>query len=323
MVLTVTINPLIEKRLYFKSIKSGNNRAYKEKFTAGGKGINISRQLNLLGIKNHSLIFLGGSNGKRLRNVLENENINFSVVSTKSETREATLVFDESKKKLTTFFGVNHPVTSNEIANFISKLEKAIINSSIVVFAGSTQNLESTEIIKEGIKLCHKYDKISVLDSYGENYAELIDLQPVVLHNNFTELEKSLKIKLDTEKKILNLLKSFYEKNINLAYLTNGEKFIYASKSDFVYKLIPPKIKEKDSTGSGDAFVSAIIYGLEKALIFNDFSKLAASFGAVNASSWDICKVNLKDAQKLSEEVILEEIGKKMKIINDSPTIYD
>ena len=322
MILTVTLNPLLEKKLFFKKVVAGNNRAYKQELAAGGKGININRQLNLLGIKNHALTFLGGANGKKLRAVLEKENINFSVVSTKSETREATLVFDESKNTLTTFFGTNSVITSAEIEQFISKLDKAISNSSIVVFAGSMPNEECSQIIKEGIKLCHKYDKISVLDTYGEKLSELINEQPTVIHNNIEEIKKSLNLNLDTEKEKTEFLKYLYEKNIKLSFLTDGAKPVYAAKSDFHYKITNPEIVEKDSTGSGDAFVSAIIYGLEKALVFNDFVKLASAFGAANASSWEVCKVKLEDAEKLKEQVKLEEIGKRMKIINDAPTIY-
>ena len=73
MVLTVTLNPLLERKLYFKEVLLNNSRAHTQKFLAGGKGINISRQLNFLGIKNHVLTFLGGSAGKRLRSILESE----------------------------------------------------------------------------------------------------------------------------------------------------------------------------------------------------------------------------------------------------------
>ena len=322
MILTVTLNPLLEKKLYFKKVVPGNNRAYKQEYLAGGKGININRQLNILGIKNFALTFLGGPNGKKLRAVLEKENISFSVVSTKSETREATLVFDESKETLSTYFSTNSKISSSEVDQFISKLDKAISNSSIVVFAGSMPNAECARIIKEGIKLCNKYDKISILDSYGGNYSELLDEQPTVIHNNINELQKSLNIDLSTEQAKLELLKNLYDRNIKLSFLTDGANPVYAAKSDFHYRITNPKIIEKDPTGSGDAFVSAIIYGLEKALVFNDFVKLASAFGAVNAASWEVCKVKPEDAIKITDKVKLEEVGKKMKIINDSPTIY-
>lgn len=320
MVLTVTLNPLLEKKLYFHSINS-KNRAYKEEYLAGGKGINVSRQLNLLGIQNHALTFLGGANGKRLRSIIESENISFSIVSSKSETREAVLIFDEENQKLQTFFGINSEISDNEINQFLDKLEKSIVNSSIVVFSGSVPNKECSIIIEKGIELCHKHDKISILDTYGDNLNNLLKLGPTVVHNNLNELKSSLSINLNNEENIVELLKQLYDYGIKLAFLTSGEKDIYAAKSDFHYKISTPKINEKDSTGSGDAFVSGIIYGLENSLVFSDFVKLAAALGAENAQSWETCRVSLKNAQDLLEQIKIFEIGKKIKLINDSPTI--
>lgn len=321
MILTITLNPLLEKNLYFKKLSGKNNRAYKQNYSAGGKGINISRQLNLLGIKNHSFIFLGGANGKKLRAKLEEEQIHFSVVSTKDETREATLVFDESKDELTTYFGPNSQISETEIEQFSSKLEKAILNSTTVIFSGSTQSIEVSKIIEKGIELCHKHDKISVLDTYGSNYAELIEQSSTILHNNIEELRTSLGLSLSTEKEKLELLDNFYEKNIKLAFITDGKNATYASKSDFHYKITNSNITEKNATGSGDAFLSGLIYGLEKSMVFKDFAKLASAFGTANAASWDVCKVELDEANSFVETTQLMEIGKKMKIINDDPTI--
>ena len=49
MILTVTINPLLEQRLTYKKVSFKiQNRNGKLKLAAGGKGINVSRQLNKL-----------------------------------------------------------------------------------------------------------------------------------------------------------------------------------------------------------------------------------------------------------------------------------
>jgi 1-phosphofructokinase family hexose kinase len=320
MVLTVTLNPLLEKKLYFNSLNSAN-RAYKQEYLAGGKGINVSRQLNFLGIENHALTFLGGSNGKKLRSALEQDKISFSVVSTKDETREATLIFDEEKQNLQTFFGINSEITDQEIKQFVDKLEKSIVNSSIVVFSGSLPNKEASIIIERGIELCNKLDKISILDSYGDLLENYIKLGPTVVHNNLKELKSSFYINLDKEKKISEFLNFLYKSNVKLSFLTSGKNNFYAAKSDFHYKVSVPKIIEKDSTGSGDAFVAGIIYGLENSLIFNDFVRLAVSIGAKNAESWKTCCVNFDEANSYIEKVKITEIGKKIKLIDDSPTI--
>ncbi|MCB0752231.1 MAG: 1-phosphofructokinase [Ignavibacteriae bacterium] len=320
MVLTVTINPLLEKNLFFNDV-SANNRAYKEEYTAGGKGINISRQLNVLGIQNHAITFLGGSKGKIIRSVLEKEQISFSPVSTKSETREATLIYDEKTKNLKTYFGVNSQITSEEISQFISKMEKAITNSSIVVFSGSLPTKESSIIIEKGIEFCNKNDTVSILDSYGETLPDLIQLGPTAIHNNLNEIENSLKVKLESPDDFQDMLNKFYNYGINLAFITAGKKSTYASKADFHYRVDNPKIEEINSTGSGDAFLSGIIYGLEKALIFNDFVKLGTALGALNASRLEVCKVKLNEALDFASHVSISEIGKKIKLIDDSPTI--
>lgn len=321
MILTVTLNPLLEKNLYFKSTTSDNNRAYKEDYSAGGKGINISRQLNLLGIQNHAITFLGGANGKKLRSSLEKEKISFSAVSSKSETREATLIFDDEKKNLKTYFGLNSEISESEINQFLQKLEKAVINSSIVIFSGSLPTAECSIIVEKGIELCNKYDKVSILDSYGGQLETLLDKGPTVVHNNLRELESSLSLNLSNEENISNLLDGLYSKGIKLAFLTAGKGDTFAAKSDFHYRISNPKIVEKNPTGSGDAFVAGLIYGLEKSLIFNDFVKLASAFGAQNASTWDVCKVPLEEAKNLAHDVTITEIGKKIKLIDDSPTI--
>lgn len=65
MILTITLNPLLEKVFYFNKIeRSKVNRAIDLKINAGGKGINVSRQLNEFRVENLASGFLGGDNGK-------------------------------------------------------------------------------------------------------------------------------------------------------------------------------------------------------------------------------------------------------------------
>ena len=78
MVLTITINPLLERRYYYSQIElSSVNRNGIIALKAGGKGINVSRQLNRLGVANIALVFTGGANGKLFRDALRKEGINF------------------------------------------------------------------------------------------------------------------------------------------------------------------------------------------------------------------------------------------------------
>ncbi len=111
-----------------------------------------------------------------------------------------------------------------------------------------------------------------------------------------------------------------YEQGVKLAFITNGAKATYASKFDFVYKIQPIKITEVDATGSGDAFVAGIAYGLIKALVFDEFVRIASALGIVNASRWDVCTTKLSEVENIVNLISVKPVGKKMKLIDDSPT---
>ncbi|KAF0216147.1 MAG: hypothetical protein FD178_1345 [Ignavibacteria bacterium] len=321
MILTVTLNPLLERRLLFNSISVGEaNRSNAEYFSAGGKGINVSRQLNQLGLQNQAFTFLGGSNGKLLRHCFTEDKIDFSVVSTKSETRIADLVIEKDLKRVTSFFGSNSIITKEEAEDFKSKLGKMIQNCSVVVFSGSSPCEATDDIFAYGINLAHEHDKTSVLDTYGSHLQKCLDAAPTIVHNNVSEVEKSLGIELQSEEQKLAYLSELYKKGIRLCFLTDGANPTYASKFDYKYKAESPKVETFDATGSGDAFTAGIVYGIENSIVFEETLKIASSLGIANAAVLETCDVTQEQYSKYLDEVKISTIGKKMKLIDDSPT---
>lgn len=320
MVLTVTLNPLLERRLIYNQVALGTgNRASNEFYYSGGKGINVSKQLNHLGMKNHALTFLGGNNGKILRHCLTDDKIEFTVISTKSETRLADVIIENDNNRVSTFFGLNSVITHEEAEEFKSKLDKMIQNCSCVVFAGSSPCAATDDIFPFGIRLAHKYDKTSILDTYGNHLEVCLKEAPTVIHNNVHEIDTSLGIKLNSEEDKFAFLNHLYKKGIKLSFLTDEANPTYASKFDYSYKIESPTIFTKDSTGSGDAFVAGVVYGLEHSLVFEEFVKLAAALGTANAATLDTCNITKTDYEKYLNEIIISPIGKKMKLIDDSP----
>jgi len=320
MILTITLNPLLERRLFFNFAELGKeHRSKNELYYAGGKGINICRQLNYLGIKNSAFTFLGGNNGKVLRHCFTQDKIDFSVVSTKSETRLADVIIEEQKNRVTTFFGLNSSITTEEAAEFKNKLYKMIQNCSIVILAGSSPSSATDDIFPYAINLANQHDKISILDTYGTHLKNCIDAGPTVVHNNVDEVEKSLGITLADECNKLDFLRELHSKNIKLAFLTNGAQPTLAAKFDFYYKIESPIVDVKDPTGSGDAFVAGIAYGLENAFVFDDFVKVASALGSANAAKFETCGVTSEEMNRYIEKVKVIPIGKKMKMIDDSP----
>ncbi len=319
MILIVTLNPILERRLIYKSIQSGKvNRNPVLQIKPGGKGINVSRQLSKLGISSYNLIFSGGNDGKIYRDVMRKEGFEFSIVQTESETRFAAVAIDESKSEMTSFFSSDPVITRKECDDFIKKLDRMIRNSEIVVFAGSSP-AGAEEIIPAGIDLANKYDKVSVCDTYGNHLIDALKNSPTIVHNNADEIRSSIKVSISNEDEILSLLTSLYNKGVKRSYITNGANLFYASNFNYHYKITPPKIKTVDSTGSGDSFVAGIIYGWHNNLVFEDSLRFAVSLASVNASTFDVSNVETSEAEKLCNSVLIDCVGKKLKTINDTP----
>ena len=320
MVLTVTINPLLERRYEYQKVSLHHqNRNGVVKLQAGGKGINVSRQLNELNVQNIALTFLGGANGKTFRNALNKEAISFSFISTKSETRDCAVIINSSEPSVSSFFGEDPEISTNEVDAFLLKLEKMITNSAIVVFSGSSPCKQADFIFPAGIEMANKHGKISVCDTYGDHLQNCIAASPTVIHNNLNETGSSLRLNLKTEKEKLEYLDFLYSKGIKQAFLTDGENSFYSSNFDFHYKVAVPKIADVDPTGSGDAFTSGIVYGWHHQVTFLEQLIFATSLGTANAGVFDVCKVPKAAADQFTGKIKPEAVGKKMKVINDKP----
>lgn len=319
MILTVTLNPLLERRYYTKQIIAGkNHRDCRLELKAGGKGINVSRQLGCFGIDNLAYTFTGGSNGRLFNDILHKENIKVITARCKADTREAAIIIDETRNEVTTFFEPSPEISETEADEFLVRLEKMMINCEIVVLSGSSPSAAADSIFPAAIEMANNLDKVSICDTYGSHLNSCIEAGPTILHNNFSEI-KAAGIPLENEPQIIECLEYLYSKNIKQVYLTDGPNDAYCANFNYHYKVTTPAIEEKDPTGSGDAFVSGIGYGWHNDNTFEETLSFAAACGALNAASFEACRVNLNDIEKMRKDVVILPLGKKMKLIDVTP----
>lgn len=313
MILTITLNPLLEKVLFFSKIERNKvNRAFDLKINAGGKGINVSRQLNKFKIENLASGFLGGENGKMLRSILYSENIKNSFQQINDETREGFVIV-ENQKILESYFSPDPVIKPNEVDSFISKIQKAILNCEMLIFSGSSPRFENPEdefrIFNELISFAKENDKFIILDIYGKNLKEILELQPDIVHTNLDEFQFSLQTQLQTKNKIIDKLLNMYSAGIKIFLITDGDKNFYAINHGFLYEGFPPKINLMNPTGSGDAFMAGFIYGLHHNLPFEEILMWATASGAANASLMEVCSADFDFINSLKAKVKVKKLN--------------
>jgi 6-phosphofructokinase 2 len=89
MIVTITINPAIDKSTAFnKLVPEKKIRCSEMLIEAGGGGINVSKAIKELGGESIAVFPSGGNNGKFLEEILSTNNIAFHAFPVAHETRE-------------------------------------------------------------------------------------------------------------------------------------------------------------------------------------------------------------------------------------------
>ncbi len=124
MIYTITLNPALDRTLWVERIRADDsNRIKKEERYAGGKGIDVSRVLTMLGVGSTALGFVGGFTGAELEGRLLNEGISCDFIRISGETR-TNIIMNDMSTGGQSVFGASGPVIEPyELMQMIHKVE--------------------------------------------------------------------------------------------------------------------------------------------------------------------------------------------------------
>lgn len=154
-VLTITLNPTVDKSSTVENIKPERKlRCAAPKYEPGGGGINVSRGLVRLGIKNSAFFPSGGRTGELLEKLLEDEGVTKIPFAIKAETRENFVVVDTSNNEQYRFGMPGEEITESEaedilkainsISSFCSDQWQPAAGNKTYLYKGACKNCEKT-----------------------------------------------------------------------------------------------------------------------------------------------------------------------------------
>jgi 1-phosphofructokinase family hexose kinase len=299
MITTITLNPMLDKTIYVDRVERGRiHRASKMEMVAGGKGINVSRQLKRLGIKTVATGFLGGEVGSIVSRLLKEESIEQDFVRTEAATREG-LTYLEPDGTWTAVFEPSLRVEPGAILELNKKIDDLASKSNWIVCGGSSPGTEADEVFYEAIVLAHRNGISSVLDSYGRAFELGLKAQPTLVKPNKREFEMTFHESVVTEMDHVWAVQFLLEQGARCSILTDGGNTFYAGIQGHLWKVTPPPTKVVNATGSGDALVVGILYGFHQGWKFERCLTFGAAAGAANASVWMVAGSTLEEIFEL------------------------
>jgi tagatose 6-phosphate kinase len=308
MITTITLNPMLDKTVFVDRIERGTiHRASKMEMIAGGKGINVSRQLKHLGVKTLATGFQGGEVGSILLRLMQEEEVDNDFVTTEGATREG-VTYLEPDGTWTAMFEPSLPIEQRAIHELSKKVAALALKSTWIVCAGSSPGREADDIFYEAIVSAHKAGISSVLDSYGNAFVLGLKALPTLIKLNKREFEATFRQSLKTDEDFVRAINFLLDAGARYCVISDGANAFYAGLRGHYWKLNPPKVKGVNPTGSGDAMTAGLLYGFQQGWKFERCLPFGAAAGAANAQKWPVANSSLEEISALEPGVVVQRI---------------
>lgn len=189
MITAITMNPSIDISYVLDDfILDTVNRVDRVNKTAGGKGLNVARIINLTQNNVISTGLIGGKTGNFLQEQLDKESVNHDFFSIECESRNCIAILH---KGLQTEILESGPIIKESEQNeFKSFIKEKIISSDVITISGSLPKGMPTDFYSNMIDISCQYGKKLLLDCSGETLIKSITSKnkPYLIKPNNEEL---------------------------------------------------------------------------------------------------------------------------------------
>jgi 1-phosphofructokinase family hexose kinase len=262
MIITVTLNPALDKTLEVPNFTPGRRHRTVEQLTMpGGKGVNVARAIKRLGQPVIATGLAGGATGTWIVEALNEEAVLNSFVRIREESRTNTAVLDPTTGLQTEINERGPAVSAQELDLFREKLLYLARGASMCVFAGSLPYGVEPDLYTELIREVKKLGVLTVVDTEGEALRLAMRAEPDVISPNELEAEELVGQEFNDSDDRAQAVVEMIRLGAGEAIMTVRDG-CYAQVLDDGHGLYRASIEEQEPRsriGSGDAFLAGYV----------------------------------------------------------------
>lgn len=282
MIVTVTLNPAIDKYVEVDNIKYEDTmRVENVDYEAGGKGINVSRVTQRFGVESTALYFGGGYFGKVFAEFLQEENITHESVAIGENIRINYTVFNRKNQQVLKFNDPGPSVDEDELAKMKELIKSYAKKDNIFVFSGSLPANCPIDIYADFINEIKHNVKYVLLDTESDILIEnLKKCSPDFIKPNISETGRILQKEMKDTSDFIEALE-LLEKNVKYPIISAAQRgaFFRNNEDGKFYNIIPPQVKSISTVGAGDSFVAGFIMSIAEEKSLLDAIKMGVACG--------------------------------------------
>ncbi len=298
MILTVTLNPAIDKIYWVDELKFGKEthlaRATKSHTSAGGKGINVSIFLKGLGVENIATGFVAGNSGRAIKRSMRDLNVTSNFQWIDGETRTNVAILRKGKEDSPIEVNDRGPkVSERALEQFMSQYKIMLKKVSYVVISGSVPPNVPDDIYGRLVKQAKEMGVKSIVNTGEPHLSRVVKAGPTLLKPDIRESKKIMGEKLDDFDSIIEVGKKIVDSGANFSLISHeitGDVLVGdgqcwdldVKKDDF---------EIKNEVGAGDSLIGGIVYKLQSGTEFLEAMKFGMASAVASVESTEkICR---------------------------------
>ncbi|WP_125714354.1 tagatose-6-phosphate kinase [Companilactobacillus kedongensis] len=313
MILTVTMNPSIDMSYPIDHLKIDDvNRVKEVSKTAGGKGLNVSRVINLMGTDIIATGILGGFFGKFIEKKLDQEEIKHSFTHIDQETRNSIALLHDNGNQTEVL--ESGPVISEEDnERFLNDYKNLLKNVGLVTMSGSLPGGLGNDYYSKMIDIAKDNGVKVILDSSGETLKEslLNDNKPYLIKPNQNEVGQLLgeKFERNNYDSLPYYLNSPIFDGVEWVVVSLGADGAIAKHNGNFYRVKIPVIKVVNPVGSGDSTLAGLSVAISEGKSDEEILKTGMTTGILNTMEKKTGFINKNLFSKYYNEVTVEAMN--------------
>lgn len=283
MILTITANPAIDARYFLERLEVGSVvRCNKTNKTAGGKGLNVARVVDLLDQPVAVTGFLGGRNGEFIREEIQKAGYRDCFVSIAGETRTCLGILGADGTQ-TEILEKGPEVEKTELEAFLDALPAILAESQVVCISGSLPAGVEPDFYRQIIEMAKASGVKVILDTSGEAFRAGLQAGPDFIKPNREELSAYFGRVIASKDQAVEAARELLGLGVGAAAVSLGAEGAVLVLKDRVIAVDIPKVQVVNPVGSGDSFVAGLATAMAKGESLTAAMRLACACGTANA----------------------------------------
>jgi 1-phosphofructokinase len=303
MVLTVTLNPSIDRALFVDSLRVGDaNRVLRSETDAGGKGINLSRVLHQLGGDTIATGFLAGGPGAAIRKVLDDQGVFHSFLDVDGESRTNVSIETQDSSLPTTLNERGPQVRPEDLELLFAHVVSHLSHARWVTLGGSLPPGVPPELTARFIEVGRQAQVRTMVDADGDPMRFAMATRPDFIKPNEREAGRILGRELSGRNDAIDAAVELYQQ------LGTGDKIVVVSRgaggailacNEGQFEGTTPAVAVKSTVGCGDSMLGGMLWALNQSFPVAEAFAWGLAAGAATAATDGTCIGSNEEIRRL------------------------